>query len=220
MSMGDAFERLRADILSGEYQPNERLVEHDLSAKLGASRAAIRTALVRLAQEGLIEHERNRGARVRLVGEQEAVEILEARMVLEGLAVRHAAEKATKEDVSELEDILATMRERLGAGDLLGASDRNAVLHRRLLEISGHATANRLVKALNSQLVRFQYRTILVPGRPEQSFAEHSAIVEAVRRADSDAAESAMRTHLSHVAAALRQRNSASTASDPSPTSS
>jgi DNA-binding GntR family transcriptional regulator len=141
---------------------------------------------------------------VRLVGAQEAVEILEARAVLEGLAARHAALRATPADVEGLREILAGMRRRLDAGDLLGASDENAVLHRRLLEISGHGTAARLIATLKSQLVRFQYRTIMLPGRSERSFGEHTAIVDAVAAGDPEAAQVAMRTHLSHVAEALR----------------
>jgi DNA-binding GntR family transcriptional regulator len=224
VSAESVYERLRAEILAGRMQPNERLVEQDLAAAYSAGRAAVRTALVRLAQDGLVEHVRNRGARVRLVGEREAAEILEARMVLEGLAARSAAERATPGDIDALRGILARLRERLDAGDLLGASDHNALLHARILEIADHATVNRLVAALNSQLVRFQYRTILVPGRPGRSFAEHTAIVDAIAAGDPDAAERAMRTHLGHVTEAMRessgQRTSASTAADPSPTAS
>ncbi len=80
--------------------------------------------------------------------------------------------------------ILAEMRRRLDAGDLLGASDHNALLHGRILEISGHATVARLIATLKYQLVRFQYRTILLPGRSEHSFGEHSAIVQAIRAGD------------------------------------
>jgi DNA-binding GntR family transcriptional regulator len=201
----DAYEQLRAAIVGGALQPNERLVEADVTRATGASRSAVRTGLVRLAQEGLVEHERNRGARVRMVGEQEAAEILEARMVLEGLAARYAAERATARDIAGLRKILTQMRARLDAGDLLGASDKNAVLHARLLEIAKHATVDRLVSTLYSQLVRFQYRTILAPGRSERSLAEHTAIVDAVAAHDGDAAEAAMRTHLGHVAEALRR---------------
>jgi DNA-binding FadR family transcriptional regulator len=57
---------------------------------------------------------------------------------------------------------------------------------------------------LNSQLVRFQYRTILVPGRAEQSHAEHRALVDAIASGDADAAEQAVRVHLAHVVEALR----------------
>jgi DNA-binding GntR family transcriptional regulator len=197
-------DRLREAIVTGRFQPRERLVENDLTRVLGVGRSAVRTALARLEHEGLVEHERHRGARVRLVGVQEAVEILEARAVLEGLAAGHAASRATPEDVEGLRGILYEMRQRLDAGDLFGASDQNAVLHRRLLEISGHLTAVRLIATLKFQLVRFQYRTIMLPGRSERSFGEHTAIVDAVAAGDSGGAQAAMRTHLSHVAEALR----------------
>jgi DNA-binding GntR family transcriptional regulator len=197
-------DEIREAIVTGRLQPNERLIESSLSQTLGVGRSAVRTALARLEHEGLVEHERNRGARVRLVDEHEAVEILETRAVLEGLAARYAATRATAADVEDLRRILMGMRRLLDAGDLLGASDANAVLHRRLIEIGGHGTALRLIATLKSQLVRFQYRTILLPGRSERSFAEHRAIVEAVASGDPVAAEIAMRTHLSHVAAALR----------------
>ena len=198
-------DRLREAIVTCRFQPSERLVETDLTRVLGVGRSAVRTALARLEHEGLVEHERHRGARVRLVGAQEAVEILEARAVLEGLAARHAALHAGPEDIEGLRAILAEMRRRLDAGDLLGASDENAVLHRRLLEISAHETATRLIATLKSQLVRFQYRTIMLPGRSERSFGEHEAIVDAVAAGDPDGAQVAMRTHLSHVAEALRR---------------
>ncbi len=199
-----ADEILRAAIVNGRLQPNQRLVEADLSRTFGLGRSAVRTALARLEQEGLVEHERHRGSRVRLVGEREAVEILETRAVLEGLAVRYAALRASSEDVTALRAIVAEMRARLAHGDLLGASDQNAVLHRRLVQIAGHGTTSRLISSLKSQLVRFQYRTIMLPGRSERSVAEHAAIVDAVATGDADAAETAMRAHLTHVAEALR----------------
>jgi DNA-binding GntR family transcriptional regulator len=195
---------LRAAIVAGRLLPNERLVEADLTRRLGVGRSAVRTALARLEHEGLVELEPHRGARVRLVGVPEAIEILQARAALEGLAASRAAGNATDADVTDLRAILAEMRRRLDGGDLLKASDTNAILHRRLLEIGGHVTANRLIDGLRSQLVRFTYRTILVPGRSERSFAEHTAIVDAIAARDGAAAERAMRRHLSHVADALR----------------
>jgi DNA-binding GntR family transcriptional regulator len=198
------YELLRDAITSGALQPSQRLVEAELSQTFGLSRAAVRTALVRLEQDGLVSHERHRGAKVRLVTEREAVEILEARAALESLAVRGAALNATKADVAELRGLLAEMKTLLKAGDLLRVSDVNARLHRRLLEISRNQTAIRLTQTLNSQLVRFQFRTILAPGRAPQSLAEHSAVVDAVAAHDADAAEQAMRTHLRHVVDTVR----------------
>jgi DNA-binding GntR family transcriptional regulator len=200
-----AVDRLREAIVNGHLQPNERLIESDLARSLGVSRTVVRAALSRLEHEGLVEHEAHRGSRVRLVEVAEAVEILEARSVLEGLAARLAAQRATPQDVERLETILTEMKRLREAGDLLAVSDENAKLHGRLVEISGHRTARRLVGTLNSQMVRFQYRTILLPGRSDRSAAEHAAIVAAVAGGDADGAEDAMRAHLSHVADALRR---------------
>jgi DNA-binding GntR family transcriptional regulator len=209
VSDDDGYRRLREAIVTGELLPNERLVEADLGRMYGMGRAAVRIALVRLEQERLVERERHRGAKVRVVPEHEAVEILEARATLESLAARYAATRATDADVEELRGYLADMRMRLDAQDLLGSSDINAVFHRRITEISGHGTAQRLVASLQSQAVRFQYRTILSPGRPEQSYAEHAAIVEAIAAHDPAEAERAMTTHLSHVTDTLRRRTGA-----------
>ncbi len=198
-------DRLRQAIITGRLQPNERLIESDLAQSMGVGRTVIRTALARLEHEGLVEHERHRGARVRLVEEGEAVEILEARAVLEGLAARRAAQRAGRQDATELKAIVKAMTRLRKAGDLLGVSEENATLHRRVIEMSGHSTAARLIATLNSQMVRFQYRTILLPGRSERSLAEHTAIVEAIAAGDPDRAETAMRAHLSHVADALRE---------------
>ena len=203
------YQALRDAIVSGELLPSERLVEEDLSRRLGIGRAAVRMALVRLEHDGLVEHERHRGARVRRVSEEEAVEILEVRAALESLAARRAAERATAQDVRDLRAILREMRGHRERGDLMAVSDTNAALHRRILEISGHETARRLSGTLMSQLVRFQYRTVLLPGRSDRSLREHTAIVQAIAAADGDMAERAMRRHLSQVADALRARAAA-----------
>jgi DNA-binding GntR family transcriptional regulator len=201
----ECYVRLREAIMKEELLPNERLIEMDLAQSLGAGRAAIRTALARLEQEGLVQRERYRGARVRLISEAEAIEILEVRAALESLAVRYAALNATPEDSDILWTLLAEQRHCIDEGDLLRSSEVNAQLHQTLLHMSHHVTASRLLDMLKPQNVRFQYRTILVPGRPERSHQEHSAIVEAVTSHDPDRAEAAMRLHLSHVAEALRQ---------------
>src|SRR5262249_36967236 len=117
---------------------------------------------------------------------------------------RKAAANASAEDVAELREILAEMRTRLEAGDLLGSSEPNIRLHAAVLRMAQHRTVELVVGRLNSQLVRFQYRPILQPGRPDRSFAEHEAIVDAIAAGDEDGAEAAMRWHLSQVADALR----------------
>ena len=202
----DGYRRLRDAILTGVLVPNQRLVEAEMSSTFQLPRGAVRTALLRLEHEGLIEREPHRGARVRLVSQEEAVEILQARAALEGLAAQRAARKIDAAGAEELQEILDRQRAALEEEDLLGASDVNAQLHAKLVELSGHATAQRLIKSLNSQMVRFQFRTILIPGRPSQSLEEHRGIVRAVIEGDPDEAERAMRRHLNNVAQALANR--------------
>jgi DNA-binding GntR family transcriptional regulator len=199
------YDVLREAIVRGDIAPDARLVESDISATFDMSRGAVRTALIRLEQEGLVVREPHRGARVRKVSDDEAVEILQARAVLEGLAVRQTAERIDEPGAARLQACLARQRELLELGDLLGASDANADLHAALLELSGHRAALRLIRALNSQTVRYQYRTILIPGRSAASVAEHAAIVEAVVAGRPEEAEAAMRSHLFNVAQAVQR---------------
>lgn len=205
VSTNASYDALREAIVRGEIAPDARLVEADVSATFEMSRGAVRTALIRLEQEGLVVREPHRGARVRKVSDEEAVEILQARAVLEGLAARQAAERIDDAGADRLRGFLARQRELLEAGDLLGASDTNADLHAALLDISGHGTALRLIRALNSQTVRYQYRTILIPGRSAASVAEHAAIVDAVIGGRGDDAEAAMRRHLFNVAESVQR---------------
>lgn len=199
-----AYEQLHAQIVSGKLAANQRLVEADLVAELGVSRGTIRSVLARLEHEGLTVREYNHGARVRMVSADEAVEILQVRSALEALAARYAATHATEDDIERCREIRAAMVLRIGDGDLLGYSDQNSQLHRHVIVTSRHSVIRRLIDGLNAQMVRFQYRTILVPGRPQQSLAEHTAVIDAIANHDAEAAEQAMRNHLSQVALTLR----------------
>ncbi len=205
MSGGDAYAALHQAIVSGDLSPSERLVEEELADQLGYSRGAVRAALVALSHDGLVVRERNRGARVRRITIEEAVEILEARGALESLAAGHAALRRTDADVDQLRALLAEMRQLHSVGELLAMSDRNALLHQRILEISRHEVAREICARLRSQVVRFQFRTVLAPGRALHSVQEHGAIVDAIAEGDREAAELRMRTHLSQVAETLSE---------------
>ncbi|HTU12256.1 MAG TPA: GntR family transcriptional regulator [Allosphingosinicella sp.] len=200
----ESVNRLRAAIISGRFMPNERLVEQDLVEFLGANRANVRIALGKLEQEGLVISEPNRGARVRLVTDQEAIEITQARGVLEGLVARQAAERATDADRKILKDLTAQMQAAHAEGDLIGFSAINGHYHAEIHRISGNATATRLLATLKSQIVRFQYRTIMLAGRAARSLQEHVDITEAIVAGDSARAERVMQAHLEEIIAALR----------------
>jgi DNA-binding GntR family transcriptional regulator len=195
--------RLRDAIVSGRFLPNERLVEQELVEFLGANRANVRIALGRLEQEGLVVSEPNRGARVRLVTDVEAVEITEARGVLEALVARQAAERATDADKSVLRELTERMKSAFEEGDLIGYSAINGHFHGEIHRISGNATATRLLSTLKSQIVRFQYRTILIAGRAARSLHEHVEITEAICAGDGKRAEAVMHKHLEEIVEAL-----------------
>jgi DNA-binding GntR family transcriptional regulator len=198
-----AYAALHAAIVAGELSPGERLIEEELAEQLGLSRGAVREAILRLGHEGLVVRERNRGARVRRFTVDEAIEILEARAALESLAAGYAAQRRTSDEARELESLVDEMERLQAAGELLAMSERNAAMHRRILEISGHAVALDICARLHSQVVRFQFRTVLAPGRSTKSLAEHRRIVTAIAAGDRAAAQQAMSEHLTSVAATL-----------------
>jgi len=203
MSEPDAYTALHAAIVAGTLSPGERLVEEELADRLGHSRGAVRAALMRLGHEGLVVRERNRGARVRRFTVEQAIEILEARAALESLAAGYAALRRTDAEARELQSLVDDMERLRRSGELLAMSERNAVMHRRILEISHHEIARDICARLHSQVVRFQFRTALAPGRSTRSLAEHRAIARAIAAGDRRRAERVMREHLTKVASAL-----------------
>lgn len=196
---------LRDAILRGDFAPNQRLVEAELCEQFEASRFTVRAALRDLAAQGLVELQRNRGARIREITLDEAVEITQVRMVVEGLVAARAAELATDEDLAELEEIGREMREAVGAGEPLRYSDLNARLHGKVRSMAGHSTAQRIIEELRGQMVRHQFRLALRPGRSSVSLEQHAAIIAAVVARDPEGAEAAMRAHIASVIEALRE---------------
>jgi len=200
----DPYHRLREAIVSGRLHPNERLTESALAERLHTGRTAVRAALVRLDQEGLVKLERNRGARVRHVSDREALEIEEVRAALEGLLARRAAMQIDATDLQELHRMIEEMRTRVEEGDSIGYSELNSAFHERIWVAADHPTAARIVGSLKSQAIRFQFQTALRPGRARRSLAEHEAIFAALKAHDADGAERAMRDHLAEVLDTLR----------------
>jgi DNA-binding GntR family transcriptional regulator len=200
----DPYHKLREAIVSGQFHPNERLVEAAIAERIGAGRTAVRSALVRLDQEGLVELEPNRGARVRHISDGEALEIEEVRAVLEGMLARRAAARISADGLRALRQVMTQMRERVEARDSIGYSELNATFHQNIWSAADHPTASHLVGSLKTQGIRFQYQTALRPGRAERSLREHEAIFAALKSHDGDAAEAAMREHLAEVLDTLR----------------
>jgi DNA-binding GntR family transcriptional regulator len=197
-------EALRAAILKGEYAPRQRLVEIDLCERFGTSRFILRAALQELAVQGLIEFQRNRGARVRDISLDEAIEITEVRILLEGHLAALAAQRISKSEAAMLRGIVKDMRAAVDKSELLRYSDLNAGLHAAIRDIAAHETTARLLRQLRDLTVRHQFSLSLVPGRPAVSLPQHEAIVAAIIARESVAAERAMHDHLQSVVQAFR----------------
>jgi DNA-binding GntR family transcriptional regulator len=194
---------VRQAILTGRYEPGDRLVEADLSAAFNASRGAVRSAIVELAHEGLVERFANRGARVRAVSVQEAIDITEVRLVVEGLCAAKAAERITDAEIVELRAVGEQMKRAVSVGDVEAYSQLNQQLHGRVREISAQPVAAEVLSRLRAQNVRHQFALARRPGRPQVSLPEHLAIIDEVCARSPDGAERAVRRHISSVLEAL-----------------
>jgi DNA-binding GntR family transcriptional regulator len=206
-------EQVREAILHGDYAPGQRLIEADLCEHFGASRFLVRTALQDLAAQGLIEFQRNKGARVRAVSLDEAVQITEVRMLLEGFVAARAAERVTAERAAALRQIARDMRTAVESGELTHYSELNVILHATLREMAAHRVGAELLEQLRAQTIRHQFTLSLVPGRSAVSLPQHEAIVAAVAAGDADAAREAMGAHLQSVIDALSLRAKAAVVS-------
>ena len=200
-----AYQRLRDAIMNGVYLPNQRLIEAEVTLAFGVSRTTLRAALIRLHEEGLVEIEVNRGARVRAFSLDEAAQILLVREVLEGLAAVLAIQKATEKDVTALRAVFEEMKDALAVDDVMRYSALNHRFHKIILEAADHEIVNRFLGSLQYPLIRYQFGSILVPGRRDQSLAEHQAILAALEAKDAVEIERVARLHVANVREAVHK---------------
>jgi DNA-binding GntR family transcriptional regulator len=196
---------IRNAIVRGEYAPNQRLIEADLSDTFSASRATVRTALLELANEGLVERLPNKGSRVRAISLEEAIEILEVRIGVEGLCAAKTAASITDEQIAEFSRLRQDMTDAVAEGDLVEYSRLNQLLDQRVRVLSRHATASEVLGRLHAQSVRHQFKLSSRPQRAKVSVLEHVAIIDAIVARDPEASQRAVRDHLLRVIDALRE---------------
>lgn len=196
-------EELRHAIVEGHYHPRERLIEADIAARYGVTRASVRSAIIALTAEGLVEREPNRGARVRDVSIAETIEITEVRLSLQAMCAAYAAEA----DAPELRSELMTIIEELRQAVALNEQPVYSRLNRRILEIiremSGHTIATEIIEMLNLRNAPGTFRVVL-PERRFESLREFEGMVAGVLRRDPDAAREATIAHMNAVLGALR----------------
>ncbi|WP_314503920.1 GntR family transcriptional regulator [uncultured Microbacterium sp.] len=196
---------IRSAIVRGEYAPNQRLIEADLSDTFAASRATVRTALLELANEGLVERLPNKGSRVRAISVEEAIEILEVRIGVEGLCAAKTAASVSDDEIEQFRRLRHDMVDAVAEGDLVEYSRLHQRLDQRVRVLSHHATASAVLGRLHAQSVRHQFKLSSRPQRAKVSVLEHAAIIDAIVARDPDAAREAVRVHLLSVIGALRE---------------
>lgn len=199
---------LRA-ILSGQYQPNDRIIETRVARDVGTSQAPVREALRGLEALGVVEILPFKGARVRRPTDTELLEAYAVRAELESLGARLGIPRMTDADLAEIEALYASLLEAADRDDRHDVAVRDAAFHARILRLAGNATLERVWRALEP--FSRTYITLLAPGADSGWTAGlHHDILEAVRSRDAATVEEALRDHFHDVSARLLDRWSAS----------
>ncbi|MFG1628700.1 GntR family transcriptional regulator [Kribbella sp. NPDC049227] len=190
---------VRDDIASGRLAPGQRLVEADLAEQYGVVRSGVRAALLDLSAEGLVERIPQRGSRVRMLSVEEAIEVTEARMVLESLCAAKAAARISDQGIVDLTALGERMAQAVADGDDLQYAELDDALHRLIRELSGQRTATTIIERLRVLNIRHHFRMTRLPRRPQTSLEAHLRIIRAIAARDADAASAAMTEHLGDV---------------------
>jgi DNA-binding GntR family transcriptional regulator len=186
-------------ILSGEYNPGDRINEKELAFRFGISRGPVREALRTLEATGLVEQVPNRGVFVRKLTAAQADDIYEVRAALFALAGRLLAERATDEDVARLRAFVLAMDEDIGADDFESYARANFALHEYIVERAGNSILASQYLGLIKQLRLYRARSLMFGNAMRASNEEHREMVEAIAARDPARAYAA---HHRHVATA------------------
>ena len=193
-----AYRMLRDRIVNGELVTGDRLKERELCEELDVSRTPVREALRRLQAEGLVEIEPRRGGVVAGIRADEVDEIYSLGILLESYAARLAAERATTDDLAALDALLADMQAALAETppDRAQYLQLDSRFHRRILDITRNRRLDTIVGQVVGVPILVQAFTHYTADHLQQSLQQHGNIVAALRAADPDWAEAAMRAHI------------------------
>ncbi|MBY8977938.1 GntR family transcriptional regulator [Rhodobacteraceae bacterium NNCM2] len=187
-------DHLLDQIIAGDLPPGERLKELKIAAEMQTSQAPVREALKELEALGLVEVVRNRGARVRIIDDEELREIYDVRAQLEG----YAAERVTETGAAigaELKDIRNRMLEAAEAGDSMAFSEHNLIFHRAIIEATGNRTLLEHWERLNIKV-----QTFINVQRKHSDLRRiamsHDRIIDAIEAGDAAEARLAGITHV------------------------
>lgn len=192
-------EQLRGRILSLEVPPGAPLSENELAADLGVSRTPVRESLILLVEEGLVSVVPQVGTFVAPIREPDIATAQFVRESLEVAALEQSVGRVSAADAADLEDLLADQRRAQGRGDNERFFALDEAFHRRLMAISGHATAWRTVSQAKAHLDRARRLSLPLPGQLAVLIDQHQAVVTPLVAGDGAATIAALRLHLRRV---------------------
>ncbi|MFC3694107.1 GntR family transcriptional regulator [Chenggangzhangella methanolivorans] len=186
-------------IMSGEFEPGDRLDEHSLADRFGVSRTPVREALRQLATSGLVEVRPRRGAVVASLTADRLAELFGAMAELEATCSRLSAIGMSPVERRRLEAHHESMSAFVTENDPEGFAAANLTFHTMIYAGAHNGPLAEMAAGLRQRLLPYRRAQFHTPGRLPRSHAEHGAVVEAIVAADAAAAHAAMLRHVSLV---------------------
>ncbi|MGO4854353.1 GntR family transcriptional regulator [Phaeovulum sp. W22_SRMD_FR3] len=190
----DAYTLILEAIDGGIYRPGDRLVESELAERFGVSRTPVREALQRLETQSMLARD-GRSLIVASLDHNQLAELYVVRAELEGLAARLAARHASPEEVKVLRDMVAEDAAYIGKPDALSRANRR--FHKQIHLASHNRYLVQQLDLVHRSMALLATTSLAAEGRGETAQAEHLAIVEAIGAGDGEAAQAALRAHIS-----------------------
>src|SRR5688500_11562362 len=196
-SAGQIYERLKTMAMTFAIRPGERVNEVELSKALNVSRTPLREALNRLMVEGFLTRAPNRGFIGRPLDAKQVFDLYELRRVLEASIVAIACERATDEDLAELERFVKASKDRpeddTSASSLLALDEE---FHERVARLTRNEEMVRALRSINARIHYFRWID-MQNGKRRYTQQEHLRIVKALKERDALAAASMIEGHIS-----------------------
>jgi DNA-binding GntR family transcriptional regulator len=187
---------LRSEIITGRLAPRAMLSEQDIAAGFGISRTPVREAMIKLAEEGLVEIFPQYGSFVAPIKLRDVYDSQFAREALECAAVDKAIDGLDAARERELKSVIARQRglQRPQQRESFFRADED--LHMLILRIAGHGNAWHFIEGAKGQMDRVRHFAISIARKQPAILAEHEAVVDRLLARDRAGAVDAMRTHL------------------------
>ncbi|HEY9477728.1 MAG TPA: GntR family transcriptional regulator [Microbacteriaceae bacterium] len=197
---------LREAIISGELASGSLHSIYRMAERFGVSRTPVRDAVLRLADAGMLEIERNRGVRIKGIGIGEIRDVFETRLLLEVPAAAYAAANVTLRLTEALTADIAALEAAMDVHDTARFTRHDRELHTTLLLASGNRRLADVVAALRDATQVRDVRTADRSRSLQEIHQEHLPIVEAVMAGDASGAAAHMRSHLVNTALLLMKQ--------------